>query len=512
MATKLRSFYEVYPTDARAPVPYGIRINDMVYGGGIDGANPVTGALVADTEQQMRVALEKVKVLVAGAGGSLANVARATGFCTTEADRRRIDEVWLSVFPNEQDKPAFKQILADLPAGQLVRLECQALIGERRNRIDLPKVRAHDPTIRIGDWLFSSRCHGNDQVSGEVVAGGLEAETKQTLENLATLVKLAGGSESNIVSMTMFGRNPSYMPEARRIFEQRFPDPAQRPALNQLVNVIAPRFDVSIEMAALLERGRDEDRRQAVGGGERFQEIFLCPQHSSLPAGVRIGPLAFAAALTGADSCTRALPEGGLEAQLRGAFENMDRFLEAAGGGRQEIARVTVFLADLSERLILNPIWSELFPDPNDRPPHKYVPAVLPDGYLAVVQVMALIGAPRRVLEIAGVVHNDPMSMGALTGNLVTSSRIVTGQRLEDTDEHTRVVFGNAEALMKDAGGDFRGVTQITAFVGEAQYRQNVEKELRRRVGEGDDGPKLHILETNLGGGGAPRLEILGLL
>ncbi len=252
METKLRNFYEVYSPDTRAPVPYGIRLNDMVYGGGIDGADPATGALAADTEAQMRVALEKGKALVEGAGGSLDNVARATGFCTTEADRGRIDAVWMSLFPNEQDRPAFKQILADLPEGHLVRLECQALIGERRNRIDIPNVRAHDPTIRIGNWLFTSRCHGNDQGTGEVVAGGLEAQTKQTLENLATLAKLAGGSEADIVSMTMFGRDAAYMASARRNFEQRFPDPTRRPALNQLVNVIGPRVEIAIEMAALL--------------------------------------------------------------------------------------------------------------------------------------------------------------------------------------------------------------------------------------------------------------------
>ena len=52
--------------------------------------------------------------------------------------------------------------------------------------------------------------------------------------------------------MTMFGRDAGYTAVARRIFEQRFPDAARRPALNQLVNVIGPQFKIAIEMAALI--------------------------------------------------------------------------------------------------------------------------------------------------------------------------------------------------------------------------------------------------------------------
>ena len=247
--------------------------------------------------------------------------------------------------------------------------------------------------------------------------------------------------------------------------------------------------------------------------GEVFKEVFLCPEHNSIPAGVRLGPIVFAAGLASVDPCTGALKGDGLEAQLRGAFENMERFLEEAGSGKHEVARVTVFMSDLAERQLLNVVWSELYPDPDDRPPHKYVPAVLPPGHLATVQVMAVASTPRRrVIELESVHHNDPMSMAALTANLVTSSRVVTGQRVEDADEHTQLVFGNVAEIMEIAGGDFGGITQITAFVGGPEYRENIERELTRRLGQSGEQPKLHLLEANLGGGGAPRLEILGLV
>jgi 2-iminobutanoate/2-iminopropanoate deaminase len=246
--------------------------------------------------------------------------------------------------------------------------------------------------------------------------------------------------------------------------------------------------------------------------GGLFQEIFLCPEHNALPAGVRLGPMLVAPALTAADPCSGAIADDGLEAQLRAAFANMDRFLDAGGAGRGHVARATVFMADLSERQFLNLVWAELYPDPNDRPPHKYVRAALPEGVLAAIQVLALVGAPRRVLEIPGLVHGDPMSMGALTGNLVTSSRIFGGGHSEDIDAHTAALFESAAVLLQSAGGSLANLTQVTAFIGGPEYRESVEQAWRRVTGTGPDAPVLHILETDLGSNGVPRIEILGLI
>jgi enamine deaminase RidA (YjgF/YER057c/UK114 family) len=229
-----------------------MRVNDMVYAAGLSPADPVTGEVTGDIRAQTAAALTKLKQLVEGAGGSLDNVGRAAGFCTSLPDRQVVDEVWMTVFPDINDKPAFKVLLAELPPGHLVRIDAVALLGERRTRFDIPNVTAHDPTVRIGNWVFSSRCHGNDHATGKIVEGGAEAEARQTLENLATLIRSAGGTEANITQITTFGRDDSYLEPARRAFEQRFPDPARRPALNQVVNFVSPQMQVAMEMVAVL--------------------------------------------------------------------------------------------------------------------------------------------------------------------------------------------------------------------------------------------------------------------
>jgi 2-iminobutanoate/2-iminopropanoate deaminase len=249
---ELNRLQEIYPHAPKSTTPLGVRVNDMIYTTSLAGIDSVTGEPQGDIKRQTATALAHMRTLVERAGGSIDNIGRAAGFCTTSEHRNLVDEVWMTLFPEENDKPAFKVLLAELPPGQLVRIDALALLGQRRRRFDIANVTAHDPTVRIGNWVFSSRCHGNDQSTGQIVEGGLEAEARQTLENLATLVKLAGGSEANIVQITMFARDVEYMSAARRIFEERFPDPERRPALNQLVNFVSNRMAVAMEMVAVL--------------------------------------------------------------------------------------------------------------------------------------------------------------------------------------------------------------------------------------------------------------------
>src|SRR5215213_1063014 len=239
MAEKLRVLQEIYPPEQKATVPHAIRVTDMIYASGLSGTDPVTGEPQGDLKRQIATALQHMRRQVEKAGGSIDNVGRAVGFCTRVEDRDMVDQVWMDMFPDPNDKPAFKVLVADLPPGQLVRIDCLALLGERRTRIDIPNVHAHDPTVKIGNWVFTSRCHGNDQSTGKIVEGGLEAQARQTFDNLATLIKLAGGSQANVTQITTFGRDANYMPMAKQVFEERWPDPSKRPRLNQTVNFVS---------------------------------------------------------------------------------------------------------------------------------------------------------------------------------------------------------------------------------------------------------------------------------
>lgn len=498
----IERLFEVYPSSQQATIPHGIRVNDTVYAGGIAGVDTVTGEPAGDLKAQMELALAHVKTLVEKAGGTLDNVARCVGYVTNIEARGPVYEPWDALFPDPADRPAFKALVTELPPGHLVHLDVLALLGERRTRIDIPNVPARDPSVKIGNWFFTSRCHGHDPATGEIVEGGLEAETLRTLNNIVTLTELAGGSESDLRQVTMFGRDDSYFAAARRVFEERFPNLATRPTLHQLVTFVTLTFQISIEGTALLSHG----------GGEPFEEIYLCPESRCIPAGVRLGGVAVAPLLTPAHPCTNDVVPGGLAEQTRATLVQVDAFLEAASLTRDEVARVTFFLSDLTDRKLLNPPWEEWFPDPKDRTPHKYVRAELTGGMLVAAQLIAVPGKSRRVLEVPGLVHQDPMSLGTVMGNLLTTSRVFAGQPGDDVDAQTALVFSNVEALLKQASAGYANVQQVTAFIGDAKFEANVRSELQRYVDEQGGDPVLNVLVTDLGGPGFPRLEIIALV
>ncbi len=68
------------------------------------------------------------------------------------------------------------------------------------------------------------------------------------------------------------------------------------------------------------------------------------------------------------DPRTGRLVDGGIKAETRQVCENLKAVLEAAGSSLQEVAKVTIYMADLGELAAMNEVFSEYFPkDPPAR-------------------------------------------------------------------------------------------------------------------------------------------------
>jgi 2-iminobutanoate/2-iminopropanoate deaminase len=64
--------------------------------------------------------------------------------------------------------------------------------------------RPFSPAVRVGDVIFLAGQIGTDAAAnGAVIAGGIEAETRQTLENIKRTVEAVGSSMDNIVKCTV---------------------------------------------------------------------------------------------------------------------------------------------------------------------------------------------------------------------------------------------------------------------------------------------------------------------
>jgi 2-iminobutanoate/2-iminopropanoate deaminase len=62
----------------------------------------------------------------------------------------------------------------------------------------------YSQAIRVGDLLFSSGQIALDPATGNLVAGGIEAETQQVLANLAAVLTAAGATWADVAKTTIF--------------------------------------------------------------------------------------------------------------------------------------------------------------------------------------------------------------------------------------------------------------------------------------------------------------------
>jgi 2-iminobutanoate/2-iminopropanoate deaminase len=86
-----------------------------------------------------------------------------------------------------------------------------------------------------------------------------------------------------------------------------------------------------------------------------------------IPAACRIGNLLFSGSIQGMDPKTGEYGAT-LAEQCALMFAHARRIVEAAGGSVGQIAKMTGWMRDRSQRQVLNVEWLTLFPDANARP------------------------------------------------------------------------------------------------------------------------------------------------
>lgn len=238
-----------------------------------------------------------------------------------------------------------------------------------------------------------------------------------------------------------------------------------------------------------------------------YREIFIPGADGSCVSAVQIGPLVYAPRLLPLTE-----PGAGLDAQLESVLGRVRSVIGEAGGGTGDLARVTLFMRSVKDRSVLNEVWRRWFPDPARRPPHKYIPADVPGGHEVMADAVAVLAGSRRILAVPGLEHRDPMSMGARIGDLVFSSRLFAAE--EAVESQLARLLGHAEALMREAGGGLRDLTQVTVFVNSPDTALAAEEawgELWAET-EAETEPDLHVAVVDLGGNGKPRMEVIGVI
>lgn len=107
--------------------------------------------------------------------------------------------------------------------------------------------------IRAGYLVFTSGQLGLERVTGELVQGGIEAETRQVLLNLQNILESSGSNLNSVVKTTVFLRDMNEFARMNAIYAEFFTE--QAPARSTVQVAALPKgAAVEIEAVALLSK------------------------------------------------------------------------------------------------------------------------------------------------------------------------------------------------------------------------------------------------------------------
>ena len=105
--------------------------------------------------------------------------------------------------------------------------------------------------IKTGNYVFTSGQIGINPTTGNIVQGGIEAETRQVLKNIAALLEAAGTGLDQVVKTTVFLQNMSDFAAMNAVYAEYFT--AEPPARSTVAVAGLPKGAlVEIETVTLL--------------------------------------------------------------------------------------------------------------------------------------------------------------------------------------------------------------------------------------------------------------------
>ena len=133
--------------------------------------------------------------------------------------------------------------------------------GCSKEVVTVEKIKAMGPYslgIKAGQFVFCSGQTGHDLDTGKLVEGGVEAQTRQVMARLSSILEAAGSSLSRVVKTTVFLTDINDFARFNAVYAEFFPsEPPARSTFQ--VGALPGGASVEIECIALRGEENNED-------------------------------------------------------------------------------------------------------------------------------------------------------------------------------------------------------------------------------------------------------------
>jgi 2-iminobutanoate/2-iminopropanoate deaminase len=114
-------------------------------------------------------------------------------------------------------------------------------------------VGPYSQAVRVGGFVFTAGQIPLDPTTGQMVEGGIEAQTRQALTNVSAVLEAAGTSLANVVKTTVFLADIGEFKAMNAVYAEFFPGaPPSRSAVQVAALPLGARIE--IEAVAIVQQ------------------------------------------------------------------------------------------------------------------------------------------------------------------------------------------------------------------------------------------------------------------
>jgi 2-iminobutanoate/2-iminopropanoate deaminase len=124
---------------------------------------------------------------------------------------------------------------------------------------------------------------------------------------------------------------------------------------------------------------------------EEIRVEELAEPFSHFTDGVRAGGFLYVSGIVAVDGQGRLVGGEDVVVQTQQVFENMRAVLEAGGCGFEDVVKVTVFLTDIDDRALINPLRQAFFGETRPASTLVEVPRLAVPGAKVEIECVALV-------------------------------------------------------------------------------------------------------------------------
>jgi 2-iminobutanoate/2-iminopropanoate deaminase len=332
------------------------------------------------------------------------------------------------------------------------------------------------PGVRSGDLLYVAGTMGT--ANGAIAAGGIEAQTKKSLENIGAVLKANGMDYKDVVAVNVFLADSREFDRMNTAYREVFKkNPPVRATVES--DLIAP--DALVEISAIAVRP------------DLPRQIINPPGWAPTPLfskAIAVGDYIFLGGLVSQDPKTGRPVDGDVKVQTKQIMDNAKVLVEMAGFKMSDITTNRIWLSDSRDLEAMNGPYNSYFTElvPGSVHPTRlavrsrlmmpvYKVQIMPFGIRGRKEGFNSVDTDREH-RLANLSTNAPGTAALKVGNqlYIPGVRVNDAQVRGDVKAQTRAILMNIQNLLKQGGMDFENVVSAQIWITDSRNIEQVNE------------------------------------